>query len=158
MNKIMATEPGSPSHDPYWWDAAPLESPASVALPKECDVAIIGGGDAGLSGALTLVRAGRSVVVPEALGPGEGASPRAGGMIGHGHRLAYTKLIERYGAQKAKDLIREGMSSLDFAKSLIADEAIDAALQVTGRMRGAWTEADYATMARDAEALTRDLA
>ena len=117
----MATEPGSPSHDPYWWDAAPLESQANVALPKACDVAIIGGGYAGLSAALTLARAGRSVVVLEALAPGEGASTRSGGMIGHGHRLSYTKLIGRFGAQKAKDLIREGMSSLDFAKSLIAD-------------------------------------
>jgi glycine/D-amino acid oxidase-like deaminating enzyme len=153
----MAAEPGSPSHDPYWWDAAPLESQANVALPKECDVAIIGGGYAGLSAALTLVRAGRAVVVLEALAPGEGASTRSGGMIGHGHRLSYAKLIERFGAQKAKDLVREGMSSLDFAKSLISDERIDAALQVVGRMRGAWTEADYATMARDAEALKRDL-
>lgn len=153
----MATESGSPSHDPYWWDAAPLESQANVALPKECDVAIIGGGYAGLSAALTLARAGRSTVVLEALAPGEGASTRSGGMIGHGHRLSYAKLIERFGAQKAKDLIREGMSSLDFAKSLIADETIDAALQVVGRVRGAWTEADYATMVRDAEALKRDL-
>src|SRR4029450_6601424 len=108
MNKIMATEPGSPSHDPYWWDAAPLESPASVALPKECDVAIIGGGDAGLSGAAALGGGGRARVVGEGLPPGEGASTRSGGMIGHGHRLSYTKLIERFGAQKAKDLVREG--------------------------------------------------
>jgi len=153
----MPTESGSPSHNPYWWDAAPLESQANVALPTECDVAIIGGGYTGLSAALTLVRAGRSVVVLEALVPGEGASTRSGGMIGHGHRLSYTKLIERFGAQKAKDLVREGMASLDFAKALIVDEAIDAALQVVGRMRGAWTEADFATMARDAEALKRDL-
>lgn len=157
MDKHLPTESGSPSHDPYWWDAAPLESQADVALPKECDVAIIGGGYTALAAALTLARAGRSVVVLEALAPGEGASTRSGGMIGHGHRLSYTKLIERFGAQKAKDLIREGMASLDFAKSLIADEAIDAALQVVGRMRGAWTEADYATMVRDAEALKRDL-
>lgn len=154
----MRTESDSLSHDPYWWDAAPLESPvAAVALPKTCDVAIIGAGYAGLSAALTLVRAGRSVVVLEALAPGEGASTRSGGMIGHGHRLSYTKLIERFGPQKAKDLILEGMASLEFVKALITGEKIDAALQVTGRMRGAWTEADYATMARDAEALTRDL-
>ena len=153
----MKTESGALSHNPYWWDAAPRESPGEVALPKNCDVAIIGAGYAGLSAALTLARAGRSVIVFDALAPGEGASSRSGGMIGHGHRLSYTKLSERFGAQKAKDLILEGVASLEFAKTLIVDEKIDAQLQVNGRMRGAWTQADYATMTRDADALRRDL-
>jgi glycine/D-amino acid oxidase-like deaminating enzyme len=153
----MRTESGPVSHDPYWWEAAPRELATDVVLPKRCDVAIVGAGYAGLSAALTLVRAGRSVVVLDALAPGEGASSRSGGMIGHGHRLSYTKLIERFGAEKAKDLIREGMASLEFAKALIADEGIDARLQLSGRMRGAWTQADLATMTRDALALQRDL-
>src|SRR5437016_9934684 len=153
----MRTESGSLSHDPYWWDAAPRESPAEVALPKSCDVAIIGAGYAGLSAALTLARAGRSVVVLDALAPGEGASSRSGGMIGHGHRLSYTKLIERFGPQKAGDLIREGMASLEFAKAMIVDETIDAQLQVSGRVRGAWTKGDYAALTRDAQTLQRDL-
>ena len=140
----MKTESASLSHDPYWWDAAPRESPVEVALPKSCDVAIIGAGYAGLSAALTLARAARSVVVLDALAPGEGASSRSGGMIGHGHRLSYIKLIERFGPQKARDLIREGVASLEFAKALIVDEKIDAQLQMSGRMRGAWTRAVYA--------------
>src|SRR5258706_8386685 len=144
-------------HDPYWWDAAPREAPGNVALPAQCDVAIIGSGFAGLSAALTLARGGRSVVVLEALSPGEGASSRSGGMVGHGHRLSYTKLIERFGAEKAKDLIREGVASLDFAKALITGENIDAQMQITGRMRGAWTAADFVSMEKDATALKRDL-
>src|SRR6478752_10520812 len=153
----MRTESGSLSYDPHWWEAAPLESRTDLALPKRCDVAIIGSGYAGLSAALTLARAGRSVVVLDALAPGEGASSRSGGMIGHGHRVPYAKLIERFGPQKARELTREGMASLEFAKALIADEKIDAKLQATGRMRGAWTTGDYATMTRDAQALQRDL-
>ena len=153
----MRTESGSLSYDPYWWEAAPLESRTDLPLPKRCDVAIIGAGYAGLSAALTLARAGRSVVVLDALAPGEGASSRSGGMIGHGHRVPYAKLIERFGPQKARELTREGMASLEFAKALIADEKIDAELQATGRMRGAWTKDDYATMTRDAQALQRDL-
>ena len=147
----------SVSGDPYWWDAAPREAPAEVALPKRCDVAIIGAGYTGLSAALTLARAGRSVVVLDAAAPGQEASSRSAGMIGHGHRLSYARVIERFGPEKAKDLVREGMASLEFIKTLIAGEKIDAGLQVCGRMRGAWTEPDYAMLARDAAALRRDL-
>jgi len=152
-----AVDQASARHEPYWWDAAPREPRADVALPGRCNVAVVGGGYAGLSAALTLARAGRSVVVLEAGAPGYGASSRSGGMIGHGHRLSYSKLIERYGAEKAKALVREGMASLQFLKDLIADECIDAALQPCGRVRGAWTLADYDAMARDASALRRDL-
>jgi glycine/D-amino acid oxidase-like deaminating enzyme len=141
---------------PYWWEAAPLEGPAEVALPSQCDVAIIGAGYAGLSAALTLARAGRSVVVFDADAPGQGASSRSGGMIGHGHRLSYAELIGRFGADKAQELVREGIASLVLLKTLIAEERIDAALHVTGRLRGAWTDADFASMRRDADALRRD--
>ena len=149
------------SYTPYWWDAAPRETRADVVdleLPARVDVAIIGAGYAGLSAALTLARAGRSVVVLDALAPGEGASSRSGGMIGHGHRLSYTKLIEKFGPEKAKDLIREGVASLDFATSLIRGENLDCFLQMTGRMRGAWTADDFVAMKVDATALIRDLA
>ena len=156
----MPSPATSLSYDPYWWDAAPREAPAAfdaLALPARCDVAIIGAGYAGLAAGLTLARAGRSVVVFEKDSPGHGASSRSGGMIGHGHRLSYTKLIERFGAEKAKDLIREGIASLDFAKALITDEKIDAQMQITGRMRGAWTKDDFVGMEKDAKALVRDL-
>src|SRR5439155_18002632 len=126
LEKAMSVESVSVSHEPYWWDAAPPEGPIEVALPKRCDVAIIGAGYAGLSAALTLARAGRSVVVLEAAAPGEGASTRSGGMIGHGHRLSYTRLIERFGPENAKDLVREGMASSEFARTLITSEKIDA--------------------------------
>lgn len=142
---------------PYWWDAAPREPEQAVDLPAKADVVIIGGGYAGLSAALTLARAGREVVVCEAGPPGFGASSRSGGMIGHGHRLSYSALVDKYGPDKAKALILEGMASLDFAKSLIADEAIDARLKPVGRLRGAWTTADYDTMGREADKLRREV-
>lgn len=153
----VADESAPARHEPYWWDAAPREPPADVRLPRDCDVAVVGGGYAGLSAALTLARAGRSVVVLEAEAPGYGASSRSGGMIGHGHRLSYAKLLERYGTEKAQALVREGMASLRFLEDLVASEEIDARLQSCGRVRGAWTVADYDAMARDAAALQRDL-
>lgn len=142
---------------PFWWEAAPRESEQEVNLPATADCVVVGAGYAGLNAALTLARAGRSVVVCEAGPPGFGASSRSGGMIGHGHRLSYSNLIALYGAAKAKTLIGEGMASLDYVKQLINSEGIDARLSAVGRLRGAWTQADYDTMGREAELLRRDL-
>jgi glycine/D-amino acid oxidase-like deaminating enzyme len=144
------------NENPYWWDAAPRETPAEITLPKAVDALVVGGGYAGLSAALTLARAGRSVLVCEAGPPGFGASSRSGGMIGHGHRLSYGKLIEAYGGETARALIEEGIRSLAFLKALVAEEGLDAMLAPVGRMRGAWTSADYETMGREAELLNRD--
>ncbi len=143
------------SHDPYWWDAAPREQPVETTLPAMADTVIVGAGYTGLSAALTLARAGRSVVVCEVGPPGLGASSRSGGMIGHGHRLSYSRLIEVHGPEKAKALIGEGIASLAFVKDMIANEGIDARLQPVGRMRGAWTVADYDTMGREADRLNQ---
>ena len=56
---------------PYWWEHAPPTDVETPALPARADVAVIGSGYTGLSAALTLARAGRSVVVFE---PGHPAS------------------------------------------------------------------------------------
>ncbi len=148
----------TPTPDPYWWDAAPRETVQPVQLPQKADVAVIGGGYAGLSAALTLARAGRHVVVFEAGAPGQGASSRSGGMIGHGHRLSYLALQQRFGKEKAFALIKEGIASFDFVVALIREEGIDARLTLSGRFRGAATKADYETMGREADALARDFA
>jgi glycine/D-amino acid oxidase-like deaminating enzyme len=143
--------------NPFWWDAAPREAEQTLTLPARADCVVVGAGYAGLNAALTLARAGRSVIVCEAGPPGFGASSRSGGMIGHGHRLSYSNLIAIYGAAQAKDLIGEGMASLDYVKQLIGSEGIDARLTAVGRLRGAWTAADYETMGREADLLSRDL-
>lgn len=142
---------------PYWWEAAPREAPAEASLPAAVDVAVVGAGYAGLSAALTLARAGRSVLVLDAESPGFGGSSRSGGMVGHGHRLSYSALIGRYGKPKAQALIREGMASLDFATALIEREGIDARFGRVGRFRGAATPGHYESQAREADLLTRDL-
>ena len=68
---------------PYWWEHAPPTSVDTPALPARADVAVIGSGYTGLSAALTLARAGRSVIVLDSGIPGIGASSRNGGMLGH---------------------------------------------------------------------------
>ncbi|MBT4045565.1 MAG: FAD-binding oxidoreductase, partial [Rhodospirillaceae bacterium] len=65
---------------PFWWEAAPPRE-INDPLPDIVDVAVIGGGYAGLSTALELARNGSDVVVLEAEAFGHGASSRSGGGV-----------------------------------------------------------------------------
>ena len=79
---------------------------AASTLPAGADVAVIGSGYTGLSAALTLARAGRSVVVfdPDT---GVGASSRNGGMLGSALKPSLDTLARHYGATQAKALLAE---------------------------------------------------
>jgi len=142
-----------PKQTPFWWEAAPCEPDTQSAPPASADVVVIGAGYTGLSCALTLAQAGRAVTVIDAGPPGFGASSRSGGMVGHGHRLSYTKLERRYGAPKAKAIVGEGTAALAFLIDLMNREGIDARFARVGRFRGCATAADYEDNAREAERL-----
>lgn len=141
--------------EPYWWEAAPRVE-RDGPLPAEVDVAVVGAGFTGLSAALTLARAGRSVAVLEAGRPGEGASSRNGGMIGSGHRVGFAQASRDYGPEMARDLLKEGQRALDFTGALIEREGIACRFVRCGRFRGAWTPAHYEAMAGELETLRRE--
>jgi glycine/D-amino acid oxidase-like deaminating enzyme len=142
---------------PLWWESAPREREPGGTLPRSADIVIIGAGYTGLSCALALARAGRSVTVLDSDAPGFGASSRSGGMVGHGHRLSYAKLEARYGTSKAKAILREGVAAFDFTMGLIERERIDAKFVRVGRFRGCATAADYEANAREAERLRSEI-
>ncbi len=142
---------------PLWRETAPREGDSGATLPRSADIVIIGAGYTGLSCALALARAGRSVTVIDSGAPGFGASSRSGGMVGHGHRLSYAKLEARYGAPKAKAILREGVAAFDFTIALIERERIDAKFARVGRFRGCATASDYEANAREAERLRSEI-
>src|SRR6476659_8939746 len=87
---------------PWWWEAA--EPPArDGVLPDSAGVAIVGGGYAGLSAALTLRRLGHEVTVLDAERMGWGASSLNGGMVSGGLKVASGALNKPYGADRARD-------------------------------------------------------
>jgi glycine/D-amino acid oxidase-like deaminating enzyme len=143
---------------PYWWDTGgqneSLACEPASSLPQEVDVAIIGGGYTGLSAALTLARAGRSVAVLDAHWPGFGCSSRNGGLLGPSfHKLGYQGLLASVGEAAARDILAESMDALTFVKDFIDAEAIDCGFHPSGRFRGAARPAHYEGLARQAEDL-----
>src|SRR5215470_13726236 len=84
---------------PYWWDAAPRPRLPEIPLPTKVDVAIIGSGCVGLTAALKLARAGRSVAVLEAGDPGQGATSRATGVLGRTLKHSFSAIMEEAGIE-----------------------------------------------------------
>jgi glycine/D-amino acid oxidase-like deaminating enzyme len=140
---------------PYWWEHAPPTAVETPTLPARVDVAVIGSGYTGLSAALTLARAGRSVIVFDADTPGIGASSRNGGMLGHALKPSLNKLTRRYGETLAKALLTEAREAYDFLGRFIADESIECDYAETGAFTGIVKPAQYEALARETEQLSR---
>ena len=116
MNDILAAD-FRPA--PYWWDAA-APAARATALPAAADIAIVGGGYAGLSAALTLQRLGHAAVVLDAERIGWGASSRNGGMVSGGLKVASGPLEQKLGAAQARAIVSAAAASFPFIEDLIA--------------------------------------
>ncbi len=144
-------------NSPYWWEAAPPATLPQVNVPSAADVVIVGAGYTGLSAGLTLARAGRKVLIFDAMKPGEGASSRNGGIASGNLRPGHAELARKFGAARADALALEGKAAREDLAAFIAAEKIDCDFKLTGRFSGASQQADYETLARDAETLARTL-
>jgi glycine/D-amino acid oxidase-like deaminating enzyme len=137
---------------PWWWEAA--EPPdRDNALPDRSAVAIVGGGYAGLSAALTLRRLGHEVTVLDAERIGWGASSRNGGMVSGGLKVAGSGLEQAYGPERARQIVQCAASSFPFIEETIAREGIDCDYVRCGRFIAAWSPGHYRALAGRGEML-----
>jgi gamma-glutamylputrescine oxidase len=90
-----------------------------------CDVAVIGGGLAGLSAAIELRDRGFDVLLLEAQDIGHGASGRNGGQAIYGLACDITTIAEQLGNEAAKQVFRMSIEALDLIRERIARFAID---------------------------------
>ena len=145
------------SNIPYWWRAAPPATLPQTEVAPRCDVAIVGAGYTGLSAAITLARAGRTVQVFDKQRPGEGASTRNGGITSGNLRPSQAALAKKFGQARATAIQAEGKAAREDLYRFINDEGIDCDLALVGRFAGAFTPQDYEGLARTAEDLHRTL-
>jgi len=86
-----------------WWEASapPWAGLAPLARDETAEVAVIGGGYAGLACAIRLAELGIGAAVLEAAPIGWGASGRNGGIVGiRSDKLSDAAMLRRYGAEE----------------------------------------------------------
>ncbi|MBF9235014.1 NAD(P)/FAD-dependent oxidoreductase [Microvirga alba] len=108
------------------------ETYSSATGRIQADVCIVGGGLAGLTAALKLVRSGRSVVLLEAQRVAWGASGRNGGFVSPGYATGLASIERRVGPDQAKELYRLSMEGVEIVRRHIADLGIAEAHPVPG--------------------------
>ncbi|MFJ6416625.1 FAD-dependent oxidoreductase [Paeniglutamicibacter sp. NPDC091659] len=91
----------------------------------EVDVAVIGGGIAGLTAALALKRAGRTVAVIETAHVGTGVTGHTTGKVTSLQRLAYTELRDSHGIDTARAYGQANEAALGHIADMVATEGID---------------------------------
>lgn len=119
--------PSDPSpHAPSLYAATAIGATLRPALDGDTtvDVLVIGAGLTGLSAALALAEAGRSVLVVEANCVGWGASGRNGGQLHSGQRLDIAALETLYGRDQARALNDLAEEAKRHVHTLIARHAI----------------------------------
>lgn len=89
------------------------------------DVAVVGGGIAGLTAALAIKRTGRSVAVVEAARVGTGVTGNTTGKVTSLHRLVYTELLHNHNADTAHAYGQANQAGLEHVAHIVASENID---------------------------------
>lgn len=116
---------------PYWLDFDRPRFPA-LAGDLSIEVAIIGGGIAGLKLAHCLQHRGIPVVILEGGRVGDGASGRNQGSLNHGPGFGYAECIARHSREVARQLWRLGLDNHDLMRAQLAEYEIDCDYQVEG--------------------------
>ncbi|MEX0659962.1 MAG: FAD-dependent oxidoreductase [Egibacteraceae bacterium] len=142
------------THGSYWIDSTPHPGFPALAGDEAGDVAVLGAGIVGLTVALLLAEAGRSVVLVD-------AGPVAGGVSGHttakvtvGHSTIYSPITERMGATAARVYAESNSAALAHMATTVERLGIDCDWEPADSYLWAQTPDQADTLRAEAQAAT----
>lgn len=108
-----------------WVDTAPKTGFPKLEGALDVDVAVIGGGIAGLTAALILKRGGARVAVIEAARVGTGVTGHTTGKVSSLHRLVYRELRRSFGQRGARAYGEANQAALEWIATTVEAESIE---------------------------------
>jgi glycine/D-amino acid oxidase-like deaminating enzyme/nitrite reductase/ring-hydroxylating ferredoxin subunit len=116
-------------HESWWVESTPSTDYPGLTADSTTDVAVLGGGIAGLTTAYLLARAGRSVTVVEASRIATGVSGYTTAKVTAQHNLLYADLVKRHGDDAARLYAESQTEALGWIRRVVAEESIDCDLE-----------------------------
>jgi glycine/D-amino acid oxidase-like deaminating enzyme/nitrite reductase/ring-hydroxylating ferredoxin subunit len=140
------------STDSLWLETAPATAYGGLDGELTVDVAVIGGGIAGLTTALLLKRAGASVAVIEAARVGSGVTGCTTAKVSALQGTIYSKIASRHGADAAATYAAASLAGVEQVAALAAEEAIECELERRAAFTYAAGADEVRTIEQEAEA------
>ena len=109
----------------FWLESTPETNYPAVADGVRVDVAVVGGGITGITAAILLKRAGKTVALIESKRIVEGATGYTTAKVTAGHGASYTKIRKAFGADGARLYARANEAALGWIAELIEANGID---------------------------------
>src|SRR5690625_4023568 len=113
----------------YWIDTNELLNYPQLQENSEVDVAVAGGGIAGITAAYLLASKGFTVALLEARKLASGTTGNTTAKITAQHQLIYDELINRYGQEIAKLYYQANMEAIALVKGFVEKHGIDCELE-----------------------------
>ena len=138
-----------------WVESTPETAYAPLADGLDVDVAVVGGGIAGLTAALLLKRAGKSVAVLESKRILHGATGYTTAKVTAAHSLSYTTIERNFGQEGARVYAEANQAALDFVARLVEEESIDCDFERKANYVYAERQDERTTIEQEVEAARR---
>jgi glycine/D-amino acid oxidase-like deaminating enzyme/nitrite reductase/ring-hydroxylating ferredoxin subunit len=139
----------------YWLDSTPATDYPELSNEHSADVAVIGGGIVGLTTALLLKRAGRSVAVIEARRIAAQVTGHTTAKLTSLHGLIYADLIEHFGERRARLYAESNQAAIDIIETIARQLKVDCEFERKAAYTVAESEQHVPALKAEAEAAKR---
>lgn len=152
----MDSQPALPGKaTSLWIDTAPATAWPALADDLAVDVAVIGGGIAGITAAFLLKAAGQRVALLEAGQLLQGVTGQTTAKLTSQHTLAYSRLLQHFGEARARAYAEANEAAIAHVRATAAELGIDCDLVTTDAYTWADSDDDLRRLHAETDAALR---